>query len=794
MPAPNHFHLSEYRQPISEMVWEEKYRAVDPDGQSEEDSPADTHTRVCNGVYANDAGADNFKADTIEAMNNMEWSPGGRILAGAGTERHVTMINCFVNDTVQDTMPAIMNANTRAALTMQQGGGIGTDFSTIRPAGALVEKTGSVASGPISFMEIWQSMCGTIMSGGTRRGAMMGTLSIDHPDLLDFITVKQEVGRLSNFNISILVSDDFMKAVEEDTTWDLGFRVPPADSALTIEVLERNGEPWYVYNRVQARELWDRIIRATYDAAEPGVIFIDRVNNSNNLSYAETIRCTNPCGEQPLPPNGACNLGCVNLAALVRDPFGENPSFDFDRLAEVAAIGVRFLDNVLDSTRFPVPEQAAEAKAKRRTGVGIMGLGTCLQMLKLRYGSQEAEAMVGKIMIELRNACYRASVELAKTRGSFPLFDKDKYLESPFIKSLPQDIQDDIAKYGIRNGVLLTIAPTGTTALYNGNVSSGLEPTFGWCYFRKVLQPDGTQKEFPVLDAGFLAYCKVNGLEPTEVDLDTLPDYMVTALELSVEEHLRTQAICQRYVDASISKTINCPEDMDFESFKAVYALAYELGCKGCTTYRPSPLRKPILSTKSSEEKPKQVTPPPVAKRPEALSGTTYKLKWPLTDENFYVTINDIEENGHTRPFEIFIASRSAEHAELLSALTIMLSTVMRRNDDTTFLIDELQTVRGAQGGWVKGKYFNGVVALIASVIRKHVIDLGMIEAEDMAANLEATFVSLEDKPESVEKEEAPETVSKMPQGEICPKCSAPTLFYQEGCKKCMSCGYSTCG
>jgi len=797
MTAQQDFLLSQNRQPISEMVWEEKYRAVNTDGKSEEDDPEDTHTRVCAGVYANDPDASIHMPLAIESMNAMEWSPGGRILAGAGTARRVTMINCFVNDTVEDTMPAIMAANTRAALTMQQGGGIGTDFSTIRPSGALVEKTGSVASGPISFMEIWQAMCGTIMSGGTRRGAMMGTLSIDHPDLPDFITVKQQEGRLSNFNISILVSDAFMQAVDADATWDLGFSTPPADSSQTVDVLERNGAPWYVYQRLQARDLWNTIIQATYDAAEPGVIFIDRVNDTNNLKYTETISCTNPCGEQPLPPNGACNLGCVNLATLVRDPFGEAPTFDFARLAEVAAIGVRFLDNVLDATNFPVEEQAAEAQAKRRTGIGIMGLGTALQMLKLRYGSQDAEAMTGEIMKALRDACYRASVDLAKERGSFPLFNADEFCKGPFVKALPEDIRNDIVKHGIRNGVLLTIAPTGTTALYNGNVSSGLEPTFGWCYFRKVLQTDGTQKEFPVLDAGFLAYCQANDLEPTADVISSLPSYMVTALELSVEQHLRTQAICQRYVDASISKTINCPEEMDFESFKAVYAMAYDLGCKGCTTYRPSPMRKPILSTTSSAENSNALLSAPIAKRPEALSGTTYKLKWPPTDENFYVTINDIEENGHPRrPFEIFIASRSAEHAELLSALTIMLSAIMRRNDDTAFLIDDLKSVRGAQGAWVNRKYYNGIVALIANVIRKHVIDLGLIEDDDMAGYAVSAVSNIETKTveiEVVDKEEAP-TLPTMPSGEICPKCHAPTLYRQEGCKKCMSCGYSTCG
>ncbi len=369
------FSFGDLRQAISEMIWREKYRAVSPSGASAEETPADTHARVCAGVYAKDPQAAIHALRAAAAMDAMEWCPGGRILAGAGTGRQVTMINCFVNNTVPDSMAGIMAANTRAALTMQQGGGIGTDFSTIRPKGALVEKTGSIASGPISFMEIWQAMCGTIMSGGTRRGAMMGTLTDDHPDLLDFITAKQEPGRLTNFNVSVLVSDALMRAVDTDADWDLGFSAPPADATRIVAIKERDGRPWYVYDRLPARALWDRIIRATYDTAEPGVIFIDRVNAANNLAHTETIHCTNPCGEQPLPPNGACNLGCVNLAALVKDPFTETSRFDFARLVEVAAIGVRFLDNVLDATPFPVPEQAAEAQAKRRTGIGHHGAG-----------------------------------------------------------------------------------------------------------------------------------------------------------------------------------------------------------------------------------------------------------------------------------------------------------------------------------------------------------------------------------------------------------------------------------
>lgn len=756
------------RQAIVMSVWREKYRHTRLDGSSDEHTPADSHARVCRGVYALDPRRAECEPWALDAMIRMEWCPGGRIHAGAGTARNVTLINCFVNTTVPDTMAGIMDANTRAALTMQQGGGIGTDFSTIRPRGAVVEGVGSVASGPISFMEIWQATCGTIMSGGSRRGAMMGTLADDHPDLPDFITAKREQGRLTNFNVSVLVSDAFMSAVEHDLPWDLGFGVRPADSSRVVEIKERDGRPWWVWRRLPARQLWEMITRNSHDFAEPGVIFIDRVNATNNLAYCETIRSTNPCGEQPLPPSGACNLGCVNLAVLVREPFTEQAWFDFDRLEQVARIGVRFLDNVLDVTNYPLPEQAEEARRKRRTGLGVMGLANALQMMRLRYGGHEAEAFVGRIMEALRDAAYGASIELAKERGAFPLFDRDAHLARPFVQSLPQALRDGIAAHGIRNGVLMTIAPTGTTAIYYDNVSSGLEPTFGWRHFRKMLQPDGSRKEFAVVDAGFAAWCRQHGLDPATAPTDGLPDYMVTALELSVEDHLRTQAACQRHVDASISKTINCPADMSWEDFQAVYRLAYELGCKGCTTYRPSGVRGSVLSTAPASAA--EAWPP---HRPAELDGKTYKLKWPLTDENLYVTINDLgNQQGARRPFEIFIASRSAEHAELLSALTITLSAVMRRSPDPSFLVEDLERVRGAQGAWVDGRYVNGMVALIARAMRRHLEGLGLMQGDSPALE--------------------PAAPGRLP-GEPCPKCDSPTLFRQEGCRKCASCGYSDC-
>ena len=743
-------------QPICSEIWKDKYRHDD------EQSPRDSNRRVANAVFANDPRRDEFMPLVIDAMDNLEFSPGGRIHASAGTGTNSTLLNCFINETIEDSMPGIMSALTKAALSMQASGGIGMDFSTLRPEGAVVKGINSVASGPLSFMEVFNTMCNTIKSGGNRRGAMIAVLADDHPDIDKFITAKLEEGRLTNFNLSVLIGDRFMEAVKNDGMWQLGFCEPPVSGEFKLET--RNGKPWYVYKTLPARKIWEMITRNSYDHAEPGILFIDRINHWNNLGYCENIRTTNPCGEIPGPPNGVCDLGCINLASLVRNPFTPDAAFDFDRLSEVAALAVRFLDNVLDITPFPVPEQAAEAQAKRRIGVGIMGLGNALQMLGVRYGSSEGIKTTEGIMRALRDNVYNASIELSDERGTFPMFDRDKYLERPFIKQLPIHLQSDIETYGIRNGVLLTIAPTGTTAIYYGNVSSGLEPTFAWRYFRKVLQPDGSKKEFAVLDAGFEKYCEVHGLDAGTAPTDGLPDYMVSALELTVEEHVRMQATCQKYVDSSLSKTTNCPPEMSYEDYQNVFKLAYELGCKGCTTYRPSGVRDSVLSTTSKNE-PVLVAAPKLAKRPDVLDGKTYKRKWPLSDESLYVTINDM----NNKPFEIFVASRSAEYSELLSAITVLMSAVMRKGSDITFMIEDLERVRSAQGAFVDGKYVPGVVALIAGVLRRH------MEKEDSA--------------EEVSPVALPAAI-----GEICPKCGAPQYIRKEGCGQCLSCNYSKCG
>ena len=738
-------------QPIVKMVWTDKYR------HGVESTPEESMSRVVTAVFASDPRKDEFISEALEALVKREFSPGGRIHASAGTGTGSTWINCYVSRAVDDSMFGIMDGVKESAETLRSGGGIGMDFSTLRPNGAVVRGVGSVASGPIGFMDVWDAMCATVISGNSRRGAMMATLSDDHPDILDFIAVKREPGRLTNFNLSVLVSDKFMTAVENDSTWKLGFTVPPVDGEESVE--ERNGVLWYVYKTLPARELWDLLTKNSYDFAEPGVIFIDRINYWNNLAYVENIRCINPCGEQPLPPFGACDLGCLNLAAFILDPFSDRARVDYGRLARVSALAVRFLDNVLDQTPYPLPEQRKEALAKRRIGLGVMGLGNALQMLCSRYGDKQSITHINNIMAVIRDAAYMASIELAKERAPFPLFDSGRFLSRPFIQALPDEIQDDIHKYGIRNGVLLTIAPTGTTSIYYGNVSGGVEPSFAWRYFRKVLQTDGSKKEFAVLDAGFLEYCKHQGLDPVTCSVSSLPGYMVTATELSVQDHINVQSVCQKYIDSSISKTVNCPPNITLEAYQNVFKMAYDLGCKGCTTYRPNSTRGSVLSTESQTMNEASAVVSNV-KRPSVLHGHTYKCKWPLSEENMYITINEM--NG--KPFEIFVSSHSAEYAELLSAITILMSAVMREGKSINFMIEDLGRVKSSQGAFVNGKYTHGVVSMIAGILKRHVT--GADSAVKDVFNVRA----------------------------ICPKCGVPALIKSSGCDSCTDCGYSKCG
>ena len=523
-----------------------KYRLRGDEGAPAEDSIDDTFRRVAEAVARaeSDTSRDIWAKRFHETLKSGAFLPAGRILAGAGTGRRVTLFNCFVMGTIPDDLDGIFTNLREAALTMQQGGGIGHDFSTLRPKGAAVKSIGADASGPVSFMEVWDAMCRTIMSAGHRRGAMMGTLRCDHPDIELFIDAKADAAKLRMFNLSVLVTDAFMKAVEDDADWDLVF----------------DGK---VYRTVRARDLWDRIMRSTYDYAEPGVIFIDRVNAENNLAYCETIQATNPCGEQPLPPYGACLLGSVNLARLVHDPFEATARLDPDALKETATTAIRFLDNVVDVSNFPLEAQRAEAAGKRRLGLGVTGLADALAMLGLVYGAEDAAEAAGTWMRIIQNAAYRASAELAAEKGAFPLFDADAFLKSPTVARLDEDVRALIGKNGMRNSHVTSIAPTGTISLFADNVSSGIEPIFSLAYRRAVLMPDGSRREEEVSDYAWRLYRAHSGDGEADV-----PPAFVTAQTLEPDAHLRMQAALQPWVDSSISKTINVPREISFEAFK----------------------------------------------------------------------------------------------------------------------------------------------------------------------------------------------------------------------------------
>ena len=1135
---------------ISHTVWDMKYRLKAPDGTPMDREIADTWARVALAAAAAEA-PEKRRAWALEfarALSGHRFLPAGRILAGAGTGRSVTLFNCFVMGTIADSMDGIFSALREAALTLQQGGGIGYDFSTLRPKGAAVKGVGADASGPVSFMEVWDSMCRTIMSAGARRGAMMATLAVDHPDIEDFIDAKRTPGRLSNFNLSVLVSDAFMEAVRNDGPWNLKF----------------GGA---IHRSIAARELWDRIMRSTYETAEPGVIFIDRINALNNLSYCESIQATNPCltadswimtadgprqiheltgrtfaaladgkswpsdkrgffssgikpvvmleteegyalkltadhrvrkimrrtrwsqdwewhgagtllpgdeicihnhraaktwgddspreraegyllglligdgtlkadkavlsvwpgrkivngaderpgtagvmaealaaahrlphradftgwievprrgewrlslgalrtlalthglaprakhitaalerrssafhesflrgffdadgsvqgaqkgvsirlaqsdlarlkavqrmllrlgiastifeqrrsagtsllpdgkggrkryatlpqhelivsgdnlavfaervgfadiakenrlkaalagysralnresfvarvksvrpageaevfdaaipelnafdangvwshncGEQPLPPYGACLLGSINLARLVKNPFAADAALDLDELARLTRTAIRLLDNVIDVSRFPLESQRAEAQVKRRIGLGVTGLADALIFCRMRYGSPESLKLIESWLETLSHAAYRASAEIAAEKGPFPLFDKERFLSRPHVAALPDDIREMIARHGIRNGLLTSIAPTGTISLFADNVSSGIEPVFAYSYARKVLLSDGTRREENVSDYAWREFHARFGADAA------LPDYFVSAQTLAPIDHLRVQATAQPYIDSAISKTINVPVETSFEAFKDIYRDAYELGCKGCTTYRPNDVTGSVLATHEpppapAASEPELPMPLPHLRaqdggvvymtqpleRPQTLLGQTYKIKWQDSDHAFYITINDIEKDGRRRPFEVFINSKNMEAYAWALALTRMISAVFRRGGDVSFVVDELTAIFDPRGGqWMQGRYVPSLLAAIGEVIEKHMISIGFLAPRQTPA-------PGGDVGQAAEGARA----------RFCPRCGDASFVRLEGCDSCLSCGYSKCG
>jgi ribonucleoside-diphosphate reductase alpha chain len=1198
---------------ISERIWDAKYRLKGADGTPVDSTLADTWQRVADAVSAaeSEAERERWAKAFAEAMADLAFLPAGRILAGAGAGRSVTLFNCFVMGRIGDDLSSIFENVREAALTMQQGGGIGHDFSTLRPRGAPVKSIGADASGPVSFMDVWDAMCRTIMSAGARRGAMMGTLRCDHPDIEAFVDAKADPARLRNFNVSVLVTDAFVRAVRDGAPWDLVFE----------------GKAW---RTVDARALWDRIMRATYDYAEPGVVFIDRVNAQNNLAYCETIAATNPCvpadtwvhtadgprqvrdlvgraftarvhgrsyasaeqgffatghkpvlrvetaegyalrltadhpirrfatlsryrddsgwcragdlavgdlvavndhratpnwggrltseegyllgllvgdgslrddkaivsvwqpavavgcgtifgtqgimeealraaltlphrsdfagwvevkgrnerrlaltslktlaedlgmrpgskaitalleqtssdcyrgflrglfdaegsvqgsqtkgvsvrlaqsdlarleavqrmllrlgiastlyrnrrpagttrlpdgrgcranyptepqhelvisgenllqysalvgfadydkahrlnialsackralhrerfiaritaivedgtedvfdvqipgmnafdangflahncGEQPLPPYGACLLGSINLARLVHNPFTAEARLDEARLEALTATAVRFLDDAIDVSNYPLEAQRQEAKAKRRIGLGVTGLADALILLGVRYGTPEAAALARRWMATIERAAYLASAGLAAEKGAFPLYDAERFLAAPGVRRLPEEVRAAIARHGIRNGLLTSIAPTGTISLLAGNVSSGIEPVFDFRYERRVLERDGSIRTEQVEDYAHALYRETFG------PAAPLTEAFVTAEELSPGAHLRMQAAVQAHVDSSISKTVNCPADLSFDAFKDVYLEAYDLGLKGCTTYRPNAVTGAVLSrsapVQAEESKPEGAdeaagvggpaerqaggagiaadvaAPPPApversvteaaAPAPESagrqlgdrqgdvvyiarplerapmLEGATYKLRWPGSDNALYITINDIERDGRRRPFEVFINTKNLEHYAWTVALTRMISAIFRRGGDVTFVVEELKAIFDPQGGqWMGGRYVPSLIAAIGEVIEAHMIRTGFLNDTEASVRAEgaarAALSSVEPSSEQA-SEQAPGAAGPQPAagGRPCPRCGVRALHRREGCWVCDSCGYSKCG
>ena len=802
-------------QDVSADVLQEKY------AKGDETTVAQVRARVARALAAHEP-----EPLRLEMEQRFLWAqdhgfvPAGRINSAAGIGLKATLMNCFVQpvgDAISGrdgAIPGIYGAVAESAETMRRGGGVGYDFSAIRPAGSLVKGTASRASGPVSYMAVFDASCRTVESAGARRGAQMGVLRIDHPDIEEFVAAK-DGGAFSNFNLSVGVTDVFMRAVLDDAAVELTHAAEPGpDDRANGAYLRPDGR--WVYRTVRARDLWDKVIGSTYDHAEPGVLFLDRINGENNLYYAETLAATNPCGEQPLPPYGCCDLGSLDLTKFVRQPFTPEARFDLDTFRDVTAVGVRMLDLALDATEWPLPQQAAEGRNKRRIGIGFLGLGSALVMLGLRYDADEGRAFAADVTRALRDAAYDASVALAREKGAFPLFDAERYLDGAFARRLPDELREAIARHGIRNSHLMSIAPTGTIALaFADNASNGIEPAFSWVYQRKKRMPDDSTRIYEVADHAWRLYRHLGH------DVAELPAQFVTALEMSAQDHLGMMAAVQPYVDGAISKTVNVPADYPFDDFKDLYTEAWRAGLKGLATYRPNAVTGSVLS----------VAPSPAAEAPDAgvpyhldplrrrfesrpageLESVTSKVEYTTQEgkKTVYLTISFMRVEGRLngrdlaieRPFEFFMpANQRSDGHQWITSTMRLLSLAARAGSSIAKALADMRAVVWEKGpvrcghltradGVQVPMYHDSEVAAIAFMLQRILIRRGFLDAHGNQVPADALDRLLARRG-TPDEAPAPNIAAVEETGAKCPECGARALRKVDGCTRCTSCHY----
>ncbi|WP_338498595.1 adenosylcobalamin-dependent ribonucleoside-diphosphate reductase [Delftia tsuruhatensis] len=799
-------------QPISLDVLREKYLK---DGET---GVGELYARVARALASVEPEARRAECEALFLANLQAGAIGaGRIMSAAGTDLQATLINCFVQpvgDCIQGVddggYPGIYEALREAAETMRRGGGVGYDFSRIRPRGAEVRATASLASGPCSYINVFDQSCATVESAGARRGAQMGVLRIDHPDVLEFITAKRTPGRWNNFNVSVGVSDAFMQAVAEDQPWHLVHRARPGTALLEQGAHQRADGQW-VYQTLPARTLWDTIMRSAYDFAEPGILFLDHINDDNNLRYCEEIAATNPCGEEPLPPYGCCDLGPVILTRFVRHPFGfaGEPAFDFEAFERAVAVQVRALDNVLELTWWPLPQQREESEAKRRIGVGFTGMGNALAMLRLRYDAPDGRAMAARIAERMRDAAYGASVELAREKGAFPKFDADGYLaEGTFASRLPDALRQRIRTHGIRNSHLLSIAPTGTVSLaFADNASNGIEPPFSWTYKRKKRTADGGSAEYAVEDHAWRLYRTLGG------DVQQLPEYFVSALQMPAAGHIAMMQAVQPFVDTAISKTVNVAADYPYEDFKDLYHQAWKAGLKGLATYRPNTILGAVLETHAPESAEKPASPAlagaaasapdplrtVIESRPQgALDAVAEKIEYWTQQgpKRLYLVVSFLPvvlPDGRTvdRAIEFFMpVGQSGESQQWVTSSMRLLSLAARGG----FLERALSDMRKV--AWDRGPVRLGTHQ------REDGARVPMWHDSEVAAIAYAVQNILARRgsgappaPSPLPESEALATDPMVMAGRKCEECGAHAVIRKDGCEYCTACGHlGSCG